>query len=140
MALHGSFGEDGGATRRALSGYRILDLTDSRGAYCAKLLADMGAEVIKVEMPGTGDDSRAWGPPFVEGESAYFMSINRNKKSLTLNLKHPRGIEIFKSLVKAADVVLGQLPGTRDTPVPAAETVRRSHGDHCTDDPGGGGE
>ncbi len=70
------------------------------------LLADMGAEVIKVEMPGSGDDSRGWGPPFIEGEAAYFLSINRNKKSMTLNLKDDKAKEIARNLIKNADVVL----------------------------------
>jgi len=65
----------------ALDGIRIIDFSKAlAGPYCTMLLADMGAEVIKVEMPGSGDDSRGWGPPFIDGESAYFLSINRNKK------------------------------------------------------------
>ena len=72
-----------------LSGIRVLDLTRIlAGPFCAMQLADMGAEVIKVEEPGKGDDTRSW-PPFVGGEATYFMSVNRNKKSLTLNLKAP---------------------------------------------------
>ncbi|KKL73300.1 hypothetical protein LCGC14_2076280, partial [marine sediment metagenome] len=73
---------------RPLEGIKVLDLSRAlAGPYCTMMLADMGAEVIKVEMPGRGDDSRSWGPPFLNGESAYFMSVNRNKKSITLNLK-----------------------------------------------------
>ena len=76
---------------RALDGIRIIDFSKAlAGPYCTMLLADMGAEVIKVEMPGSGDDSRGWGPPFIEGEAAYFLSVNRNKKSITLNLKDPK--------------------------------------------------
>jgi formyl-CoA transferase/CoA:oxalate CoA-transferase len=79
------------------------------------MLADMGAEVIKLEMPGRGDDSRAWGPPFVEGESAYFMSVNRNKKSITLNLKKEKAIEIIHKLIKKSDVILENFrPGTME--------------------------
>ena len=76
------------------------------GPYCTMMLADMGAEVIKVEMPGKGDDSRSWGPPFVEGESAYFMSINRNKKSITLNMKTGKSMEIIHKLIKQSDVLV----------------------------------
>jgi len=79
------------------------------------MLADMGADVIKVEIPGRGDDSRAWGPPFLEGESAYFMSVNRNKKSLTLNLKKEKAIEIIHKLIKQSDVLLENFrPGTME--------------------------
>ncbi len=70
------------------------------------LLADMGAEVIKVEVPGRGDESRGWGPPFIEGEAAYFLSINRNKKSITLNLKDDSAKDIARRLIAGADVVL----------------------------------
>lgn len=69
-------------------------------------LGDAGAEVIKVEQPGKGDDTRAFGPPFVNGESAYFLSVNRNKKSIAVDLKKPRGIELVKSLAKVSDVVV----------------------------------
>jgi crotonobetainyl-CoA:carnitine CoA-transferase CaiB-like acyl-CoA transferase len=89
-----------------LKGIRVLDLTRVlAGPYCAMLLGDMGAEVIKVEEPGKGDDTRGW-PPFAGGESTYFMSVNRNKKSVTLNLKAPEGREILKRLAKKSDVVL----------------------------------
>src|SRR5258706_3602357 len=71
----------------ALDGLRVLDLTRIlAGPFCTQMLGDMGADVIKVEPPGAGDDTRTWGPPFVGGESAYFLSVNRNKRSLTLNL------------------------------------------------------
>jgi crotonobetainyl-CoA:carnitine CoA-transferase CaiB-like acyl-CoA transferase len=89
-----------------LKGVRVLDLTRVlTGPYCAMLLGDMGAEVIKVEEPGKGDDTRGW-PPFAGGESTYFMSVNRNKKSITLNLKAPEGREILKNLARKSDVVL----------------------------------
>ena len=99
-----------------LEGIRVLDLTRIiAGPYCAMVLGDLGAEIIKIEQPKIGDESRAWGPPWVKEVSAYFIAINRNKKSLTLNFKNPRGIEIFKSLVKKADVVLENFrPGTMD--------------------------
>jgi len=89
-----------------LKGIRVLDLTRVlAGPYCAMLLGDMGAEVIKVEEPGKGDDTRGW-PPFAGGQSTYFMSVNRNKQSLTLNLKAPEGRELLKKLVKKSDVLL----------------------------------
>jgi crotonobetainyl-CoA:carnitine CoA-transferase CaiB-like acyl-CoA transferase len=94
------------AAEQPLKGVRVLDLTRVlAGPYCAMLLGDMGAEVIKVEEPGKGDDTRGW-PPFAGGESTYFMSVNRNKKSITLNLKTPEGREILKKLAKRSDVVL----------------------------------
>jgi formyl-CoA transferase/CoA:oxalate CoA-transferase len=94
----------------------VIDLSIAlAGPYCSLMLADYGAEVIKIEMPGRGDDTRAWGPPFVEGESAYFLSINRNKKSLTLNLKTDEGKKILLRLIKDADVLLENFrPGTLD--------------------------
>ncbi len=90
-----------------LSPYRIVDLTRVlAGPFCTMQLADLGAEVIKVEAPGRGDDTRAWGPPFVEGESAYFMSINRRKRSLTLNLKAPAGKDVLWRLLERSDVLV----------------------------------
>ena len=78
-------------------------------------LADMGARVIKIERPGAGDDTRAWGPPFAQGESAYFLSINRNKESVTLNFKHPRGRQLLNALLARADVLVENFrPGTLD--------------------------
>ncbi len=80
------------APMRPLDGITVVDLTRVlSGPYCTMLLADMGARVIKIERPGTGDDTRAWGPPFVHGESSYFLSINRNKESVALDFKEPRG-------------------------------------------------
>ena len=94
------------AAEQPLKGIRVLDLTRVlAGPYCAMLLGDMGAEVIKVEEPGKGDDTRGW-PPFAGGESTYFMSVNRNKKSITLNLKTPEGRELLKKLAKKSDVLL----------------------------------
>ena len=99
-----------------LKGVRVIDLTRIiAGPYCSMILGDLGAEIIKIEQPKIGDESRAWGPPWVKEMSAYFIAINRNKKSLTLNLKHPQGIEIFKGLAKQADVVLENFrPGTME--------------------------
>jgi len=89
-----------------LDGVRVLDMTRVlAGPYCGMLLADMGAEVIKIELPGRGDDSRRNGP-FVNGESAYYMNLNRNKRGMTLNLKSEEGKRVFKELVKKSDIVL----------------------------------
>src|SRR5439155_15481026 len=97
-----------------LDGITVLDLTRVlSGPYCTMLLADMGARVIKVEQPGKGDDTRAWGPPFVDGESAYFLSINRNKESITLDFKRPEGRAIVDRLLARSDIVVENFrPGT----------------------------
>jgi crotonobetainyl-CoA:carnitine CoA-transferase CaiB-like acyl-CoA transferase len=90
-----------------LAGLTIVDLTRVlSGPYCTMLLADMGARVIKIEHPGRGDDTRAWGPPFVGEESAYFLSINRNKESVTIDFKTAEGRRILNQLISAADVVV----------------------------------
>lgn len=92
---------------KPLEDITVLDLSRVlAGPYCTQMLADMGATVIKIEKPGTGDDTRGWGPPFINGESAYFLSINRNKKSITLNLKKKKGKKIFYNLSKKADVIV----------------------------------
>lgn len=94
-----------------LDGIRVVELTEAlAGPYCAMLLGDFGADVIKVERPGTGDQSRSWGPPFVGGESAYFLATNRNKRSITLNYNHPRGAEALHKLLSTADVFLHNQP------------------------------
>lgn len=97
-----------------LDGFTVLDFTRVlSGPYCTMQLADMGARVIKIEQPGKGDDTRAWGPPFVQGESAYFLSINRNKESLTLDLKSPEAIRVLEPLLAKADVLVENFrPGT----------------------------
>ena len=99
-----------------LAGVTVLDLTRVlSGPYCTMLLADMGARVLKLEQPGRGDDTRAWGPPFINGESAYFLSINRNKESLTLDLKQPSARPILESLLARADVLVENFrPGTME--------------------------
>ncbi len=99
-----------------LDGITVLDLTRVlSGPYCTMLLADMGARVIKIEQPGKGDDTRAWGPPFLEGESAYFLSINRNKESVTLDFKQPDGRAILERLIARSDVLVENFrPGTLD--------------------------
>jgi crotonobetainyl-CoA:carnitine CoA-transferase CaiB-like acyl-CoA transferase len=101
---------------RPLDGLTVLDLTRVlSGPYCTMLLADMGARVIKIERPGAGDDTRAWGPPFVAGESSYFLSINRNKESVALDFKEPRGRAVLDGLVARADVLVENFhPGTLD--------------------------
>jgi crotonobetainyl-CoA:carnitine CoA-transferase CaiB-like acyl-CoA transferase len=92
---------------RPLEGIRILDLTRVlSGPYCTMLLGDLGAEVIKVERPGEGDDTRAFGPPFQGDQAAYFLSINRNKKSITLDMKSERGKEVLWRLVNVSDVLV----------------------------------
>jgi formyl-CoA transferase/CoA:oxalate CoA-transferase len=107
-------GVDGPEPARPLDGITIIDLTRVlSGPYCTMLLADMGARVIKIEQPGRGDDTRAWGPPFVAGESAYFLSINRNKESVTLDFKHPGGRAVLETLLGRADVLVENFrPGT----------------------------
>jgi len=98
----------------ALKDVRVLDLTRAlAGPYCTMMLGDLGADVIKMERPGRGDDSRGWGPPFVgqpygpyPGESAYFIAANRNKRSVTVNLKSPHGQEIVRRLAGVSDVVV----------------------------------
>src|SRR5438270_11428881 len=97
-----------------LDGITVLDLTRVlSGPYCTMLAADMGARVIKIEHPRRGDDTRAWGPPFLEGESAYFLSINRNKESVALDFKPPAGREILGRLIAQADVLVENFrPGT----------------------------
>ena len=90
-----------------LDGLTIVDLTRVlSGPYCTMLLGDMGARVIKVEQPGRGDDTRAWGPPFVGRESAYFLSINRNKESVSLDFKDPDGRRVLDRLIARADVLV----------------------------------
>jgi formyl-CoA transferase len=99
---------------RPLESIRILDITRAlAGPYCTMMLGDLGADVIKVERPGRGDESRGWGPPFVgeptdcyPGESAYYLAINRNKRSLTVNLKDTEGQEIIKRLAASSDVLV----------------------------------
>ena len=99
---------------QALQGIRILDLTRAMaGPFCTMMLGDLGADVIKVERPGRGDESRGWGPPFVgeaygpyPGESAYFLSANRNKRSITVNLKSQEGVQIVRQLAATSDALV----------------------------------
>ena len=95
------------STPSPLSNIRVLDASRVlAGPFCGQLLADLGAEVIKVERPGQGDETRAWGPPFAGALSAYFLSCNRGKKGLTLDLAHADGLELFYRLVRRSDVLL----------------------------------
>ncbi|MDE3720212.1 CoA transferase [Nocardiopsis sp. N85] len=99
-----------------LTGVRVADLSRVlAGPYATMLLADMGAEVIKVEQPGRGDDTRAWGPPWAGGEAAYYLSVNRNKRSLAVDLKDPDGLAAVQELCAGADVVIQNFrPGVID--------------------------
>jgi len=103
-------------TQKSLSDIRVVDLSRVlAGPYCTMMLADYGAEVIKIEQPGVGDGTRQWVPPWLDGESAYFLSVNRNKKSLTLNLKSGEGRRILKKLVAGADILIENFkPGTME--------------------------
>nr|XP_035109116.1 succinate--hydroxymethylglutarate CoA-transferase isoform X11 [Callithrix jacchus] len=98
---------------KPLEGVKILDLTRVlAGPFATMNLGDLGAEVIKVERPGAGDDTRTWGPPFVGTESTYYLSVNRNKKSIAVNIKDPKGAKIIKELAAVCDVfVENYLPG-----------------------------
>jgi crotonobetainyl-CoA:carnitine CoA-transferase CaiB-like acyl-CoA transferase len=100
----------------ALSGVTVIDFTRVlSGPYCTMALSDLGARVIKVEHPVRGDDTRHWGPPFIGKESAYFLSINRNKESVTLDFKRPEGQAILDRLLARADVLVENFrPGTLD--------------------------
>lgn len=94
--------------QQALAGIRVLDLSRVlAGPYCTMLLGDYGADVIKVEQPGRGDDTRSWGPPFTpSGESAYFLGVNRNKRSIAVDLKQPEGRELVRELALQSDIVV----------------------------------
>jgi formyl-CoA transferase/CoA:oxalate CoA-transferase len=100
-----------------LTGLTVIDLTRVlSGPYCTMVLSDLGARVIKIEHPVRGDDTRHWGPPFIGAESAYFLSINRNKESVTLDFKHAEGREILDALLATADVLVENFrPGTLDS-------------------------
>jgi formyl-CoA transferase len=100
-----------------LAGLRVVDLSRVlAGPYCTMLLGDLGADVVKVELPGIGDETRRWGPPFAaDGESAYYLSVNRNKRSLTVNLREPAGRDVLHRLLARADVLVENFrPGALD--------------------------
>jgi crotonobetainyl-CoA:carnitine CoA-transferase CaiB-like acyl-CoA transferase len=108
-----------------LTGIKVVDLTEAlAGPYCAMLLGDLGADVVKVERPGDGDQARGWGPPFLEGESAYFLAMNRNKRSIELDIKAPDDLRVLNTLIGRADVFL--------TNNPRLESLARSHLDPDT--------
>ncbi len=108
------------APRAALDGIRVLEMTEAlAGPYCGMMLGDLGADVIKIERPGVGDQARQWGPPFIEGESAYFLSVNRNKRSITLDIKDAGDLQQLHELVRRADVFI--------TNVPRIDSLRRAH-------------
>ena len=115
-------------SKKPLAGVRVLDLTRVlAGPFAAMMLGDMGAHVIKVEEAGKGDDTRKW-PPFVGGEASYFMSVNRGKRSLTLNLKAPEGVAILKRLAAKSDVVLENFrTGTMEKLGLGYDTLRRAN-------------
>src|SRR5690348_7203794 len=106
------------ATASALHGVRVLDLSRVlAGPLCTMILGDLGADVVKVERPGSGDETRQWGPPWVEGpdgrESAYYLCANRNKRSVTADLASPSGQALVRELAEGADVVVENFaPGT----------------------------
>lgn len=112
-----------------LEGIRVLDLSRAlAGPFCTMMLGDMGADVVKVEMPKVGDEARHYGPPFQEGESSYFLSVNRNKRSITLNLKSEKGKEILRELVKRSDVLVENFrPGTMEDLGLGYESLKEIH-------------
>ena len=112
-----------------LDGLTVLDFSRVlAGPYCTMQLGDLGARVIKIEQPGRGDDTRAWGPPFVGGESAYFLSVNRNKESVALDLKHAAARRAVEALLARADIVVENFrPGTMDRLGFGYETVAARH-------------
>jgi crotonobetainyl-CoA:carnitine CoA-transferase CaiB-like acyl-CoA transferase len=109
-----------------LAGVKVLDLTRVMvGPYCTMMLGDLGADVIKVEIPGRGDDTRHWGPPFVESESVYYLSVNRNKRSIALDLKQEQARDVLWRLIGDADVLVENFsPGTVDRLGFGYDTVR----------------
>ena len=112
-----------------LVGIRVLDLSRVvSGPFCSMLLGDLGAEIIKIEEPLQGDDSRAFGPPFAGGESAYFLSVNRNKRSCAINLKEEDGIAIIRRLAEKSDVILDNFrPGTMERLGLGHQSLRQSN-------------
>ena len=112
-----------------LEGLTVLDFSRVlAGPYCTMQLGDLGARVIKIEQPGRGDDTRAWGPPFISGESAYFLSVNRNKESVALDLKHAAARPILDALLARADVLVENFrPGTMERLGLGYDTVAAQH-------------
>jgi crotonobetainyl-CoA:carnitine CoA-transferase CaiB-like acyl-CoA transferase len=106
-----------------LDGVRVVDFTQAlSGPYGTLMLADLGADVIKVESPFRGDDARHWGPPFVGDDASYFVSVNRNKRSVALNLKDQEDLAATLELVATADIVIvNWRPGTAERVLPGTE-------------------
>src|SRR5437762_10443244 len=103
------------AAQAPLSAIRVLDASRVlAGPFCGQILGDLGAEVIKVERPGDGDETRAWGPPFAGPLSAYYLSCNRNKKAVALDLAQPEGVELFGRLVERSDILLENFSAASD--------------------------
>ena len=102
--------------KTSLHGLRVIDFTRVvAGPYSTSILGDLGAEIIKIERPGTGDDSRGWGPPFIGEVSSYFLGLNRNRRSVAIDLQTPEGVEIARKLIAGADVVVESFrPGVMD--------------------------
>ena len=117
------------STPAPLAGVRVLDLSRVlAGPYCTMLLADLGADVVKLERPGSGDPTRAWGPPFVDGESTYYLCVNRGKRSITVDLATADGREVVTRLAARSDVVVeNQLPGALGRLGLGHETLRADH-------------
>jgi crotonobetainyl-CoA:carnitine CoA-transferase CaiB-like acyl-CoA transferase len=112
-----------------LQGIRVIDLTTSiAGPYCAEILAALGAEVVKVERPDTGDDGRHWGPPFWHGEGAMFLSVNAGKRSLAVSLRDERGRDVVRRLAERSDVLVQSLrPGLAEELGLGADDLRARH-------------
>ncbi len=112
-----------------LNAIRVLDLTRIlAGPFCTQVLADHGADVWKIERPAKGDDTRAFGPPFIEGQSTYFMSVNRGKRSVAVDLKHPEGLAVVRELAAKADVVVENFrPGTAQKLGLGAQELRQGN-------------
>ena len=109
-----------------LTGIKVVDMTEAlAGPYCAMLLGDLGADVIKVERPGDGDQARGWGPPFLEGESAYFLSINRNKRSIELDTKNADDLRVLADADRPRRRVPDEQPAARVARALAARSRRR---------------
>jgi crotonobetainyl-CoA:carnitine CoA-transferase CaiB-like acyl-CoA transferase len=114
-------------TKAPLDGVKVLDLSRAvAGPFCTLMLGDLGARVIKIEEPGSGDETRTWGPPFVEGESAYFLSLNRNKESVALDFKREEDRRLLDALVRECDVVVQNFrPGVPERLGIDYESLRR---------------
>ena len=123
----------GGEGTGPLAGVRVVDMTRAMaGPYATLMLADAGADVVKIERPGVGDDTRGWGPPFVGSdstrESVYFLSINRGKRSVVLDLKNERDVGALKAMIRDADVLAENFrPGVMDRLGLGEETLLERH-------------